>query len=162
MTPDGRYVVFHSIASNLVPGVASQQVYRKDLQTGQIRLCSANAAGTQGDNASYYPVISSDGRYVAFYSQATNLVTPATVNMQVFRKDLETGEIELASANAGGTPGDGGAVYIPDITPDGRFVCFTSTSTNLVTPATAGQELFRKDMDTGEIKLVSSDAAGVE
>ncbi len=163
ISSDGRYVVFYTQATNLItPNTTGTQVFRKDLETGEVRLVSANAGGAEGDALSYYPRISSDGRYVAFHSNATNLVTPATTGLQVFRKDMETGEVDLASADAGGTYGDGGAAYIPDITPDGRYVCFTSTSTNLVIPATSGQELFRKDLETGEIKLVSSDAAGLE
>ena len=163
ISSNGRYVVFHSTATNLVtPATTGQQVFRKDLLTGEVRLVSADAAGAQGNAASTFPVISDDGRYVAFHSQATNLVTPATSGLQVFRKDLVTGEVKLCSADAAGVQGNGAATYIPDISSDGRYVSFTSESTNLVTPATSGRELFSKDMLTGEVKLCSADAAGAE
>ena len=163
VSDDGRYVAFHSSSTNLVtPNTTGTEVFRKDMLTGEVKLVSANAAGTEGDGASSTPAISADGRYVAFYSSSTNLVSPATTGTQVFRKDLTTGEVKLASADAAGTQGNGGPVYWPDISSSGRYVSFTSTSTNLVTPATSGQELFSKDMLTGEIKLASSDAAGAE
>jgi Tol biopolymer transport system component len=163
ISSDGRYVAFQSAATNLVtPATVNQQVFRKDLLTGTVVLVSADAAGTQGNNSSTYPAICDDGRYVAFHSQSTNLVAPATADNQVFRKDLVTGEIGLCSADAAGTAGNGGAAYYPDISPDGRYVSYTSTSTNLVAPATSGEELFSKDMLTGEVKLVSSNAAGAE
>jgi Tol biopolymer transport system component len=161
ISSDGRYVAFHSQATNLVtPAITGQQVFRKDMLTGEVVIVSADAAGAEGNGGSLFPAISDDGRYVAFHSQATNLVTPAITLTQVFSKDLETGEVALASADAAGTPGDGSAAYFPDISSDGRYVSFTSSSTNLVTPATSGQQLFSKDILTGEIKLASSDAAG--
>ncbi len=163
ISDDGRYVAFFSTSTNLVtPNTTVTDVFRKDMLTGEVKLVSANAAGTEGDAASSTPAISADGRYVAFYSGSTNLVSPATTGIQVFRKDLVTGEVKLASADAAGTQGNGNANYSPDISFSGRYVSFTSTSTNLVTPATSGQELFSKDMLTGEVKLASSDAAGAE
>jgi hypothetical protein len=83
---DGRYFVFTSSAPNLVPGMPTPntdtpdfdtngvQVYRYDRQTGTISLVSVNTAGGAGDNLSFDPVISADGRYVAFVSQADDLV----------------------------------------------------------------------------------------
>jgi len=163
ISSDGRYVAFYSQATNLItPATSGNQVFRKDMLTGEVRLVSADAAGAQGNNFSSYSAISDDGRYVAFYSAATNLVTPATAGLQVFRKDLVTGEVKLCSANAAGVYGNGTAAYFPDISSDGRYVAFTSTSTNLVTPATSGEELFSKDMLTGEVKLASSNAVGAE
>ncbi|MBC7230291.1 MAG: PD40 domain-containing protein [Actinobacteria bacterium] len=164
ISADGRYVAFYSDSTNLVtPGTSEQQVFRKDMVTGEVRLVSANAAGTQGNHPSSLSSISADGRYVAFNSRATNLVTPATSGLQVFRKDTETGEVRLVSANAAGAQGNGVVhPFEPDISLDGRFVCFTSDSTDLVAPATSGREIFRKDMETGEVALVSANAAGAE
>lgn len=90
MSADGRYIVFSSAATNL--GATGHQVYRKDLETGAVRVCSCNASGTQGNGLSYFPSISADGRYVAFSSTATNLTaTPTSGTQQVFRKDLLSG-----------------------------------------------------------------------
>jgi Tol biopolymer transport system component len=162
ISADGRYVVFYSLATNLVPGgTTNLQVFRKDMATGEIRLVSADAAGVQGNGNSLFPSISANGRYVAFDSHATNLVVPATANEQVFWKDMVTGEIRLASATAAGAPGNHDSEF-PNVSADGRYVAFDSHATNLVTPATNGLQVFRKDIMTGEIRLASSDAAGTQ
>jgi len=161
VSSDGRYVAFYSTANNLIPGFSGTQIYRKDLVTGEIKLCSASVGGTQGNGGSVNPVLSSDGRYVAFNSSSTNLITPATSTSHVFRKDMMTGEVLLASANAAGTQGNGGS-GLPSISSDGRYVAFDSNATNLVTPATSGGQVFRKDLATGEVLLASANAAGVQ
>lgn len=76
VSADGRVVAFSSVASNLVPGDTNGagDVFVKNLQTGAITRVSAAADGTQGDSESLYPSVSADGRYVAFVSDATNLV----------------------------------------------------------------------------------------
>jgi Tol biopolymer transport system component len=132
---------------------------RAQAAPGDVLLASSNAAGVKGNNTGTYARISSDGRYVVFHSAATNLVTPATANIQVFRKDLRTGEIRLVSADGAGLQGNANSMN-PDISADGRYVAFQSQATNLVTPATTVQHVFRRDMVTGEVKLVSADAAG--
>ena len=94
MTPDDRYVAFVSSATNLVEGDTNgyEDIFRKDLTTGQTLLVSTSSSGAQGDSGSGYPSISSDGRYVAFESNATNLVEGDTNGYgDVFRKDLTTG-----------------------------------------------------------------------
>ena len=162
ISPDGRYVAFSSGASNLVsPATTNQQVFRKDLSTGQVVLASATSSGTQGNNASLFPAMSDDGQYVAFTSVATNLVSPATTGPQIFRKNLSTGQVMLVSASAAGVQGNNTSVY-PNLTPEGRYVIFISTATNLVTPATTSQQVFRKDMSTGQVVLVSTSSTGVE
>jgi hypothetical protein len=159
---NGRFTVFASSATNLVsPATTGQQDFRKDLSTGAIVLVSANAAGTQGNNVSGFPKTSYDGRYVVFESTSTNLFTTATTGNQIFRKDLETGAVALASANAAGTQGNAGSSF-SDISADGRYVTFQSASTNLFTTATTGTQVFRKDLMTGEVALASSNAAGVQ
>ena len=167
ISADGRYVAFGSDSTNLVsPATGGYQVFRKDLVTGEVKLVSANAAGVQGEFGGGSASISADGRYVAFDSPSTNLVSPATSLNQIFRKDLVTGEVKLCSANAAGIQGnDGGggtSSIAPSISSDGRYVAFDSYSTNLVSPATSGEHVFHKDLVTGEVKLCSSDAAGVQ
>jgi len=161
ISADGRFVAFHSRATNLVPGVTSgtNHVFRKDLQTGEVALVSCDAEGVEADAWSGSPSISADGRYVAFQSNATNLVPGLSGSDQIFRKDLETGGVTLASCNKSGTPGDGDS-YMPDITPDGRFVAFWGDSTNLSATATSGNQVFRKDLETGGVVLCSANASG--
>jgi Tol biopolymer transport system component len=162
ISDDGRYIAFQSGSTNLVtPNTTNDHVFRKDMLTGEVLLASADATDVEGNNQSLGAAISGDGRYVAFYSAATNLVTPNTTNLQVFRKDLLTGEVLLASASTGGVQGDSNS-FNPAITDNGRYVAFHSIATDLVTPNTSFQQVFLKDLMTGEIQLVSKNAAGVQ
>src|SRR5690348_13294425 len=76
LSPDGRYVAFESWAENLVTGDSSNvwDVFVRDRQTGATSRVSVASNGTQGNNSSTSPQISSDGRYAAFDSMASNLV----------------------------------------------------------------------------------------
>ena len=175
ISPNGRYVSFVSKATNLIPGGTTpgrNNVYRKDLQTGEVLLCSANAAGVEGNDTSGWPCnstsISSNGRYVAFGSDATDLIpggtTPGRTN--IFRKDLQTGEVLLCTASAGGNEGndDRFSTETCSINADGRYVAFFTASTNLVPGGTTATQdnVFRKDLQTGEVVLCSANAAGAE
>jgi len=130
---DGRYVAFYSDASNLVPGDTNdaQDVFVHDLQTGQTTRASIASDGSQANSGSGDPSISSDGRYVAFDSGASNLV-PGDTNgrSDVFIRDLQLGSTIRASINSSGEEGDKGG-YEPDISGDGRYVIFMSSSENL-------------------------------
>ena len=162
ISADGRYVAFSSTATNLItPATSPFQIFRKDLITGEVRLVSCDASGIEGNGASSEPAISADGRYVAFSSHSTNLVSPATTNSQIFRKDLQTGEVSLCSSNAAGGSANN-ICYEPDISSDGRYVAFQSLATNLVSPPTSSFQIFRKDLATGELRLASCNAAGVQ
>jgi Tol biopolymer transport system component len=161
VSSNGRYVAFISQATNLVPGATGMQAYRKDLLTGEVMLASADVVGNQGNNISTYTAISGDGRYVAFLSVSSNLVAPATTGQQVFRKDMLTGEVRLASSDAAWAQGNNASIEM-DLSGDGRYVAFSSIATNLVAPATTGQQVFRKDMLTGEVRLASADATGAQ
>ncbi|MBM6579823.1 PD40 domain-containing protein [Microvirga sp. BT689] len=164
ISADGRYVVFRSEATDLVPGDTNDEgdIFRKDLLTGEIILVSTAANGAQTiDGDSSYAGISADGRYVVFRSEATNLVAGDTNGRwDIFRKDLLTGEIVRVSTAAGGVQADEDA-FGPQITPDGRYVVFTGDATNLVPGDTnARPDIFRKDLLTGEIVCVSTTATG--
>jgi hypothetical protein len=76
ISADGRYVAFQSWASNLVPGDTngSADVFVHDLQTGATTRLSVDSSGNEGNDESYDPAVSADGRYVAFESLASNLV----------------------------------------------------------------------------------------
>jgi Tol biopolymer transport system component len=93
ISADGRFVAFSSFADNLVAGDTNgtYDVFVKDLQTGTITRVSTDSAGTQGNSASLNPPISADGRFVAFDSEASNLVADDTNgHRDVFVKDLQT------------------------------------------------------------------------
>jgi Tol biopolymer transport system component len=137
ISADGRYVAFHSNATNLDPdsddGVTD--VFVRDLETNTTTLVSraSGAAGAVGDFGSNDPSISADGRYVAFHSAAHNLDPDSDDGItDVFVRDLETNTTTLVSraSGAAGTVGDLDSDD-PSISADGRYVAFDSDAINL-------------------------------
>ena len=110
ISADGRYVAFVSYASNLVPGDTNgaSDIFVYDRQTDTIERVSLAADGTEGDRASDSPSISADGRYVAFVSYASNLVSGDTNGeTDVFVYDRQTDTIERVSVASDGTQANG-------------------------------------------------------
>ncbi len=162
---DGRFVTFASEADNLVSGDTNgcKDIFVYDRQTGITQRVSVADDGTQSNSLSRNPSISADGRFVAFCSFASNLVTGDTNNAgDVFVFDRQTGKIELASVSSDGSPGNsecGG----PSISADGRFVAFLSTADNLVSDDTNGyQDIFVHNRVTGETLRASISSEGVQ
>jgi hypothetical protein len=164
LSSDGRYVVFMSAATNLVTGDVNfvEDIFMKDTQTGVTTLISSDSSGIQADSSSSLSSLSSDGRYVVFRSNATNLVTGDVNGMQdIFMKDTQTGVTTLISSDSSGVQGNSDS-YEPAIAADGRYVVFMSEATNLVSGDTNGiQDIFMKDTQTGVTTLISSNASGV-
>jgi Tol biopolymer transport system component len=169
VSDSGRYVVFASHATNLVPGdpgFVSQQVYVRDLQTGTTERVSVNDAGERANGFSDAGNISADGRFVVFVSSASNLV-PGDTNgaSDIFVRDRQTGTTRRATVSSKGRQAEGplGAVS-PVISSDGRYVVFASSSTDLVKKDANGavQDIFLHDLQTGETELVSLSSAGVQ
>jgi Tol biopolymer transport system component len=164
LSADGRYVSFSTDASNLVPGDTNNasDVFLRDLQTGTVSLVSAHALNLPSLTAngdSNHPTISADGRYVVFESNALNLpVQPGNPYGYIYRKDLASGTITLISSGAAG-PANGGSGW-PAMSPDGRYVAFLSSATNLVSSQPSQTGIFVKDLQTGNIVLASTDSAG--
>jgi hypothetical protein len=134
LSADGRFVVFESEASSLVSGDTNgyTDIFLHDRQTGVKERVSVSTAGTQANNWSSYPAVSDDGRYVAFLSLATNLVTnDYNWEQDVFVHDRVTGTTELVSVNSLGQQANR-ISYAPTISSDGRFVVFYSYASNLV------------------------------
>ncbi|HEV7579439.1 MAG TPA: hypothetical protein VGO77_03345, partial [Mycobacterium sp.] len=190
ISDDGRYVVFTSSATNLTNLLNAppiQQIYREDLQTGEIVLVSGSA------NASALnPSISADGVWVVFESRATNLAPPGTLgldgSMQVYAKNVATGELRILSAHWADpaqtqfVAADNGGAFISShaLSADGRYVVITSMASNLIpglndhaTILDNGSmfvadshlgveaEVFRVDLGgQTDFQLVSSDSAG--
>ena len=126
LSADGRYVAFASSASNLVTGDTNgtSDVFVRDRQTGTTTRVSVDSSGTQGNNSSPEPSFSADGRYVAFTSQAGNLVTGDTNGRaDVFVHDRQTAKTTRVSPYVAGDQSDLGSDS-PSISGDGRFVAF--------------------------------------
>ena len=165
ISPDGRFVAFETMATNLVAGDtnAARDVFVYDRLTGTIERVSVDDLGNEGDQKSKRPAISADGRYVAFDSKATNLV-PGDTNVaeDVFVYDRQTDTIERVSVDDLGSEGDSKS-RTPSISSDGRFVAFQSLATNLVAGDTNGSEdVFVYDRMTGTIERASVDDLGNE
>jgi Tol biopolymer transport system component len=139
ISSDGRFVAFSSEASNLISGDTNEvkDVFVHDRQTTMTERISVASGGTEANGESGGPSISSDGRFVAFYSRSSNLVAGDTNGEpDVFVHDRQTEITERVSVasdgtqsdNGSGEPGRGG----PSISSDGRFVAFGSNADNLV------------------------------
>jgi Tol biopolymer transport system component len=162
---DGRYVVFESFSSNLVPSDnnVAMDVFLHDRQTGETTLVSVDSYGNQGNGDSGGASISADGRYVAFDSEADNLVVGDTNNFSdVFVHDLQTGETTRLSVDSGGDQGNDWS-GLPSVSGDGRFVAFMSWAKDLVPEDRNGSaDVFVHARLTGETTRVSVDSAGHE
>jgi Tol biopolymer transport system component len=165
VSADGRYVVFYSTATNLVPNDRGgrQDVFVRDRQTGQTRRLTEATDGTGANGYSVQPTMSGNGRHVAFVSAASNLV-PGDTNgrIDVFVSDLETGRMERVSVSSKGGQGNGGSYY-PSLSADGRYVVFESFASNLVPGDTnASYDVFVHDRETHQTRRVSVAADGAQ
>lgn len=133
--------------------------------TGTTELLSKSPTGEAADAQSSSPSITPDGRYVAFASRAKNLTSTPNSDFatDVFVRDTRTGVTKQISVGVNGAESNGDS-FSPDITPDGRYVTFTSGANDLVTddqdPDTWVQEVFLADLRTGRITRIFSGTHG--
>jgi Tol biopolymer transport system component len=150
ISADGRYVAFMSWANNLVSGDTNGDwdIFVHDRQTGATIRVSVATGGGQAAGRSQRPSISADGRYVAFASSASNLVSGDTNNHpDIFVHDRQTGVTMRVSVASDGTQ-----TYVfsfdPSISADGRYVAFGSEADNLVSGDTNGRyDIFVREMN---------------
>jgi len=163
ISADGRYVVFISDASNLVEGDTNRMsdVFVYDLKTGKIERVSVSSSGEQANSFSLEASISSDGRYVAFWSAASNLVEDDTNGKgDIFVHDRETKKTERVNISCSGDQANGFCGYAR-ISADGRYVVFISSANNLVQGDTNGySDVFVHDRETGKTERVSISSNG--
>ncbi len=161
MSADGRFVAFHSWASNLVPSDrnGAYDIFVRDRFLGTTTLVSVSSIGTQADADSIYPAISADGKSIAFISAATNLASDANGKTQVYVRDWLTGTTELVSVSPTGEPADADCEYC-SISGDGRYVVFDTASTNLAPGTGAHLEVYLRDRAAGTTQLISVSTAG--
>ncbi|KYC35002.1 hypothetical protein WA1_09695 [Scytonema hofmannii PCC 7110] len=161
LSADGRYVVFDSFASNLVADDTNntRDVFVYDTQTDTTRRISVSSQANQGNDFSYNPVISADGRYVAFESYASNLVADDTNNFSdIFIYDTQTGTTRRISVDSQSNQGNNDS-FSPALSADGRYVTFGSSASNLVAGGTNNTgDIFVYNIQTGTIKRVSVDS----
>lgn len=158
LSADGNWVAYYSFASNLVISDTNyaSDVFLYSRLSGKTWRVSVASDGSQANSASDLAAISADGRYVAFYSSASNLVAGDTNGVSdIFVHDHLTGATELVSR-----AWDGGLANnesdVPSISADGRYVAFYSYASNLVPQDTNGfTDVFRYDRQSGSIERVS-------
>jgi Tol biopolymer transport system component len=168
ISDDGWVVAFASSAANLVAGDrnGADDIFVHDGWTGKTTRVSVASDGTEADGASSSPTLSGNGRFVAFMSSADNLV-PGDTNGEpdVFVHDRRTGQTTRVSvASDGSQPAPGSyQTLVADITPDGRFVSFTSRAANLVAGDTNGAfDVFVHDRWEHETTRVSVGPGGAQ
>jgi Tol biopolymer transport system component len=139
---DGTLVAFISFATNLVPGDMNGRidVFFRNISAGTTTRVSQGLNGAEANDHSLEPSISPDGGFVAFRSQADNLVQGDTNGQSdVFVYDLTQNTTVRVSVGAGGVEGNNGS-FIPSISSGGGAVAFESFATNLVEGDTNGHE----------------------
>ncbi|MDQ5954172.1 MAG: hypothetical protein QG583_100 [Patescibacteria group bacterium] len=157
---------FDDLAGNSFAGIADATTW--NFTTGAqvhdgIERVSVSSLGVEGNASSIYPSMSSNGRYVAFYSSATNLVAGDTnVANDIFVYDRTLNTLERISVSSAEIEGDGASDY-PRISADGNYVVFASYATNLVADDINGvQDVFLRDIALGTTTRISVDSNEVE
>ncbi len=158
---DGRYVVFDSSASNLVPGDTNNRtdVFMHDRMTGETTLVSQSSSGQQGNDSSFSPVISGNGHLVAFTTNATNLTRRPT-NGAIVIRNLLTGRTSIGSFRLDGTAAPAAS---PSLSANGRYLAFASFVPDVVAGDTNDAfDVFVRDRRLGITTRVSVDSEGAE
>jgi Tol biopolymer transport system component len=156
ISASGRFVAFESYASNLVFGDTNScwsgtqghcpDVFVHDRQTRHTERVSVASGGAQANGPSHEPAISADGRYVTFWSEASNLVPDDTNGeADIFLHDRQTGQTERVSVKSDGTQGNQFSYGPSSISADGRYVAFESWATNLVPGGTGKCHIYVRD-----------------
>jgi hypothetical protein len=171
ISANGRFVAFHSFATNLVAGDTQgwQDIFVRDRQSATTERVSVDSSGAEANANSLFCSISADGRFVAFLSEASNLVTGDTnFAVDVFVHDRANHVTERVSVDSSGVQGNsfsGLALYTggPVISGDGRFVAFMSYASNLVAADTNSfPDIFERDRQSGTTLRVSVSGAGAQ
>ncbi len=163
ISADGHFVAFQSDATTLVVGDtnAKTDIFLRDVTDAITQRVSVATGGTQATNGSALPSISGDGRYVAFQSNATNLIVGDTNACEdIFMRDRTGATTRRVSVADDGSQADGPSL-VCSVSADGTHVAFESYATNLVTPAGVvnGRDVYVRDIG-GPTTVRASAAAG--
>jgi hypothetical protein len=171
ISTNGQFALFESSASDLVAGDTNNtsDIFVRDMVNNLTTLVNVNTNGTSGDwyRLARGSVMNGNGRYVAFVSTASDLVPGDTNSISdVFVRDLQAGTTTLASVGAttNSNPPIAGSVSSsesPEITPDGRYVVFYSTATNLVPGVATTGEIYVRDLIAGKTIWASTNARAI-
>lgn len=159
ISADGRYVVFNSFASDIVPNDNNStiDVFIRDLATSRTTLVSATPDGQSGGGASFGASVSADGGLVAFHSRAGDLISGyLSAHQQVYVRDIASGTTTAVSVSPNGALGDGDS-FDPSISADGHFVAFTSQTKNLISGDEYGVgEVLIRNLQSGALIRISA------
>jgi Tol biopolymer transport system component len=171
VSDDGRFVAFQSSANNLDPDpseniyASGAAIYLRDRALGITKRITGPASDTQANGYSWMPDISGDGRYIAYYSAATDLI-PNDTNRgnDVFVYDRLSGATRRVSVASDGTQAEvNSSSYAVAISRDGRFVTFSSSASNLVrADSNVATDVFVHDLQLGITERVSVTTGGSE
>jgi Tol biopolymer transport system component len=164
ISANGRYVAFDSTASDLVPGDTNgdADVFVRDLVSNSIVRASLTSIGGQASGTSQQPTISSNGQFVAFFTNAS--LVPADNNGldDIYVRDLAGGQTIWVSVGQGGAASNGLSNW-PSISGNGRYVVFNSTASNLVSGDTNGHiDVFIRDLQTNTTERASVATGGAQ
>ncbi len=165
ISADGRFILWQSQASNLAPGDpdATHDAYLRDVQSGTTEMISVNSSGAHAAGFSLATSMSADGNLAIFFSNATNLAPGDTVSdFDVFVRDRANGTTAIVSVDSSGVHGNGASEQAV-ISPDGRYVAFRSSASNLVPNDTNAEwDVFVHDRQTGVTERVTLGPGGAE
>ncbi|MBL8844089.1 MAG: PD40 domain-containing protein [Planctomycetes bacterium] len=165
LSDDGALAAFASDATNLVAGDTNgaTDIFLRDRVAGTTRRVSVSSSGVQANGASHSPRLSGDGRFVAFTSAASNLVTGDTANrIDVFLHEIATGVTTRLSRSTANLQANGDC-FEPAISFDGRYVAFASNANNLAANDTnSTRDIFLRDTQLNTTRRVSVTASGGE
>jgi hypothetical protein len=165
LSADGRFVVFDSLAANLVSNDSNvvDDIFVRDRVNDTTERVSVSSGGDQANDLSTRPAISGDGNLIAFQSEATNLVADDTNGASdVFVHDRTSGQTTRVSVASDGTQGDA-VSFLADISADGRYVVFSSDATNLVAnKTTIYRDIYVHDRLTGTTERANLSSTGEE
>jgi uncharacterized repeat protein (TIGR01451 family) len=165
ISADGTLVAFSSTSTNLVSTDTdtSSDIFVKDLTTDAVTLVSTDDLENKGNGESFEASISADGTLVAFSSTSTNLDdADGEPDLDIYVKDLGTGDLALASITSGGVIGDG-TDATPSLSADGSAVAFSSFSTTLdPTDVDLAEDVYVKDLSSGALALASTSDEGTK
>jgi len=163
LTPDGKFLVFESSATNLLPGMVRRQIYLRNLETDTNELISISISGGPSNGTSYQANVSADGRFVSFTSNSTDLIDGDTNAFDdIFLRDRALGTTTRLSVAPGGVQSNAES-YQSRISSDARFVLFESRASNLIAGDTNGMsDGFVVDRLTGTLDRVTLTSLGGE
>ncbi len=163
ISDNGQVALFESSASDLVVNDTNgvQDIFVRDIVEGETVCVSVSTNGGSGNGKSWSPTFTPDGRFAAFVSAATDLVTEDTNGIpDIFVRDLQLNTTVLASSGATAT-NILSRSESPQISTNGRFVAFHSTATNLVPNVDTAGEIYLRDLVAGTTVIASTNARAV-